>query len=85
MKNDIRFVHREESFEDIAVQELAASQSACICRLQFGRCKQEECESCHIGKEFQNCYEHLSDYDRVRLSKYVSRQYVQDSLHRKNG
>ena len=79
--NEIRLVHREETFNDLAVRELARGRSACICRIQFGSCKKEECKSCSIGREYRNCYNQMNDYDRARLSKYVSENYVRDSLY----
>ena len=80
MENELRFVHREETFNDLAVRELAESRSACICRLQFGRCSKEECSNCEIGKQYRNCYNQMNDYDKQRLSKYVSEKYVKDSV-----
>lgn len=52
MENEFRFVHREETFNDLAVRELAAGRSACICRIQFGRCTKDECTSCEIGRQY---------------------------------
>ena len=77
--NEIRLVHREETFNDLAVRELARGRSACICRIQFGACKKQDCSNCNIGLEYRNCYNQMNDYDRVRLSKYVSENYVHDS------
>lgn len=79
--NEIRFVHREETFNDLAVRELATSRSACICRLQFGACEKTDCEKCEIGSDYHNCYNHMNDYDRARLFSYTSKQYMQDSLY----
>lgn len=81
MENELRFVHREETFNDLAVRELADGRSACICRLQFGRCTKDECTSCEIGKQYRTCYNQMNDYDKQRLSKYVSENYIQDSLY----
>ena len=81
MENELRIVHREETFNDFAVRELAAGRSACICRIQFGRCTKDECTSCDIGRQYRNCYNQMNDYDKQRLSKYVSQNYVQDSLY----
>ena len=77
---EIRFVHREETFNDLAVRELADSRSACICRLQFGRCNEKECASCDIFKQYSDCYNQMNEYDRQRLAKYVSEKYCKDSL-----
>lgn len=79
--NELRFVHREETFNDLAVRELAMSRSACICRLQFGACEKTDCNKCEISSEYRNCYNHMSDYDKARLSSYVSKYYMQDSLN----
>ena len=79
--NELRFVHREETFNDLAVRELARSRSACICRLQFGACDKTECAQCEIGRDYHNCYNQMNDYDKTRLSSYVSKYYLQDSLH----
>ena len=81
MDDEIRFVHREETFNDLAVRELAKSRSACICRLQFGSCTKDECNTCSIGREYRNCYNQMNDYDKNRLSSYVSQFYKQDSLY----
>ena len=79
MNNDFRFVHREETFNDLAVRELAKGRSACICRIQFKRCTTDECEHCQINARFQECFDSMSDYDKQRLSSYIARQYVIDS------
>lgn len=80
MDNEIRLVHREETFNDLAVRELGRSRSACICRLQFGACLKEECVSCPIGQNYRACYSQMNDYDKQRLSTYVSENYRVDSL-----
>lgn len=80
MDNEIRFVHREETFNDLAVRELAAGRSACICRLQFGRCVMSECKACSIAKQYSACYSQMTDYDKQRLATYINEQYMQDSL-----
>lgn len=79
MNEEIKFVTREETFNDLAVRELAVGRSACICKLQFGRCKRSECGSCSIGEQYRNCYDQMNDYDKQRLAACVSRQYVIDS------
>lgn len=78
--NEIRLVHREETFNDLAVRELARGRSACICRLQFGACKKVECKACEISRNYSTCYKNLNEYDRERLATYVSDCYVEDSL-----
>lgn len=80
MDKELRLVTREETFNDLAVRELAKGRSACICNIQFGRCKREECNSCTLHKQYINCYNQLSDYDRQRLASYIAEQYIEDSM-----
>lgn len=80
-ENELRFVHREETFNDLAVRELARSRSACICRLQFGACEKTECNQCEIGHDYRSCYNQMNEYDKTRLSSYVSKYYLSDSLY----
>lgn len=79
MEDDLRFVHREETFKDLAVRELAKTRSACICRIQFGRCTQNECKHCAVNQRYKSCYNELSDYDKQRLLSYTAERWVQDS------
>jgi len=79
--NEIRFVHREETFTDLAVRELAESCSACMCRLQFKRCTDDECEHCQEGIGFRKCYNQMSDYDRQRFTSYLRQAYARNSMH----
>ena len=79
--NEIRLVHREETFNDLAVRELARGRSACVCRIQFGSCSKDDCKNCSIGKQYSHCYNQMNDYDKARLAKYVSENYVHDSLY----
>ena len=79
--NEIRFIHREETFTDLAVRELAESCSACLCRLQFKRCTEDECENCHEGIAFRRCYNQMSDYDRQRFTNYLRQSYARNSEH----
>ncbi len=80
MKNELNIVTRQETFNDLAVRELAEGRAACICSIQFGRCKKEECNTCPINKQYNNCYRQMTDYDKQRLAKYVSENYVRDSV-----
>lgn len=80
-QKEVKIVTREETFNDLAVRELAKGRSACICRLQFGRCKKEECARCAISRQYESCYKQLSDYDKLRLTEYVSEEYLTDSLN----
>lgn len=79
-ENEMRLVTRQETFNDFAVRELAKGRSACICCIQFGRCKKSECASCQIHAEYENCYNQMNDYDRARLANYVSEYWREDSL-----
>lgn len=78
-QREVKIVTRQETFNDLAVRELAKSRSACICKIQFGRCKKRECMRCPIGRQYANCYIQLNDYDKLRLSEYVSQAYLRDS------
>lgn len=80
MQDDFRFVHREESFEDLAVRELAKSRSACMCRLQFGRCTRDECKTCQVNQRFQRCWNQMSDYDKQRTQSYTAQLYAERSV-----
>lgn len=79
MADDFRFVHREETFTDLAVRELAKSRSACICRIQFGRCTKDECKHCSVNRQFARCYNELSDYDKQRVHSYTADRWLEDS------
>lgn len=82
MANDgIKIVHREETFNDHAVDELADARAQCICRLQFGRCTRNECKSCSHHAHFISCYNNMNDYDRTRLDAKISRKYSMYSSH----
>ena len=81
MSEEIRVVTRQETFNDLAVRELAKGRSACLCRIQFGRCDKTECAHCTIGKQYRNCYNAMNDYDRNRLASYVATQYAIDSKY----
>ena len=81
MSEEIKIVTRQETFNDFAVRELAEGRSACICKLQFGRCDKTECAHCSVGKQYRNCYSVMNDYDRNRLAGYVSKQYAIDSKY----
>lgn len=79
MSEEIKIVTRQETFNDLAVRELARSRSACICKIQFGRCEKTECAHCAIGKQYKNCYSAMNDYDKNRLASYIGDYYVVDS------
>ncbi len=73
--NEIRFVTRQETFNDLAVRELAQSRAKCICLIQNKRCKKGECASCPTFKRYFNCFSQLSDYDQQRLHNYTAEYY----------
>lgn len=77
---EFKVVTREETFNDLAVRELAKGRSACICRLQFGRCRKEECGQCEVHRQYAACYNQMNDYDRQRLATYISENWEHDSL-----
>lgn len=79
MDNNVKFVHREESFNDLAVQELAKVRSACICKVQFERCNKSECKDCPVNIRFKYTVNQMNAYDRSRLNSYISDQYFYDS------
>lgn len=77
--NEFRLVTRQESFNDLAVRELAKGRAACICKLQFGRCTKNDCKYCRIHAQYSACYSQMNEYDRQRLSTYISENYVRYS------
>ena len=77
--NEFRLVTRQESFNDFAVRELARGRAACICKLQFGRCTKNDCKYCRIHAQYSACYSQMNEYDRQRLSTYISENYVRYS------
>ncbi|MBR1402752.1 MAG: hypothetical protein IJ558_01085 [Treponema sp.] len=81
MKEDdeIKIVTREETFNDLAVRELAKGKAACICRLQFKRCMKNQCKTCPCAQKFNNCVNEMSEYDRLRLDTYTAEYYVKYS------
>jgi len=83
-KQEIRFIHRNETFTDVAVQELAKSKAKCICCLQFHRCIPEDCKNCSIEKEYQNCVNAMNDYEKNRLTTYTNDYYLNFSSNPMN-
>lgn len=73
--NEIKVVTRQETFNDLAVRELAKSRARCLCCIQFKRCKKEQCQSCSTYAKYQNCVSHMNDYDLTRLSSYTAAYY----------
>lgn len=82
--NEIRFVTRQETFNDLAVRELALSRAKCICLIQNKRCKKGECASCPTFKRYFNCFSQMSDYDQQRLQNYTSEYYSKFSASPSN-
>lgn len=81
MDNEIKVVTRQETFNDLAVRELAKGRAACICRMQFKRCAKTDCPNCRIYKQYKNCYSVMNDYDKTRLASYVGDYYTVYSYH----
>ena len=74
-ENEIKFVHRQETFNDHAIDELAKTRAACLCKMQFKRCTRAECENCSTFQRLENCLSAMNDYDRSRFNNYVSSYY----------
>jgi len=77
--DDMRFVYRQETFDDLAIRELAKSRAMCMCRLQFGRCTLKDCDRCNTWLRFKECHNQLDDYNRTRISNYITRYYTRFS------
>ena len=45
-ENEIKIVTRQETFNDLAVRELAQARAKCICRVQNKRCNKSKCSTC---------------------------------------
>lgn len=76
---DINLNHHDVTFSDIAVRELAKQSAACICRRQFKRCTNSECIICSLHEDYMNCFNQMSDYDKLRLNNYTTEYYLQYS------
>lgn len=79
--DEIRIVHREDTFNDRAVKELAWVKAKCLCRVQFKRCLENECNDCPLAANYKESVSFMNDYDRARLSSYTAEYYAQESLH----
>lgn len=79
MGEELHVVTRQETFNDYAVRELAQSKAACLCRIQFKRCKLDKCAACETYKHLTNCKNCMSDFDRERLQHYTSVYYMEYS------
>lgn len=80
MEPEVRIVHREETFNDLAVRELAKTRAACICRVQFGRCSKRDCGNCKQFQRVNNCQALMNDYDKSRLDTYTAEYYKEYSV-----
>lgn len=72
---DIRIIHREETFNDLAVRELAKTKATCHCLLQFGRCDSSECARCPTNARLNECVGSMNSYDKLRFDQYTIRSY----------
>lgn len=79
--NEFRFIHREETFTDHAIDELASSKGKCLCCIQFKRCSIKDCQKCSHNKQYQKCYASMSDYDRNRLLNRTNDYYLEYSKY----
>lgn len=75
MFDELRFVTRNETFNDLAVRELAQTRARCLCLVQNGRCKKNECAKCITFKRYFQCFSQMSEYDRLRLQNYTCQYY----------
>lgn len=73
--DELKLVTRQETFNDLAVRELAKSQAACLCRLEYKRCTKSRCATCETHRRLTTCKGSLSDYDAERLKNYTTEYY----------
>ena len=81
MGDEVHVVTREETFNDLAVRELAKSRAACLCRIQFKRCKLDKCTNCSTYKRLENCKSCMNDFDIERLNHYTNVYYTEYSMN----
>ena len=77
MEQEMKIVTRQETFNDFAVRELGKIRAACMCRIQFKRCKKSECANCPQHKKLDSCLEAMNDYDRLRLDSSTAEFYAE--------
>lgn len=77
----IKITHREETFNDHAVKELADLRGRCLCCLQFERCSDDDCKCCSINRRYKQCISQMNDYDRTRLNAAVADAYSKYSMN----
>lgn len=70
--NETRFVHRAETYTDVAIDELGKSRALCMCNKLFGRCTEDECVQCNKEKDFVDCFNSLSAYDQLRVKNRIT-------------
>lgn len=76
---EIKIVTREETFNDLAVRELAKTQARCMCMLQYKRCDKSMCANCRSGQRLASCKACMNDYDKERLDNYTIEYYQEYS------
>ncbi len=76
MDDSLYFRHHKETFDDLAVRELAKSRATCFCLLEFGRCTRKECKSCEKARRYMNCYSQMNDYNKERIAGYIGDYYA---------
>lgn len=81
MEEEIKVVTRQETFNDLAVRELAKGKASCLCRIQFKRCKLDKCTTCDRHKRLMNCKAAMSDFDIERLNHYTNVYYMEYSMN----
>lgn len=75
-RDEIKIIHKDRTFSDQALHDLAHTQAACMCRLQFGSCTKENCKNCETKIQLRNCKRELSDYDLLRLKSMTGDEYA---------
>lgn len=73
--NEIKIVNRNQSFDEMVVQEIGSQRAKCLCLLQFKRCKRNECSNCPVNARINNCYKVMSDFDRIRVDSQTGLYY----------
>jgi hypothetical protein len=73
---ETRFIHREETFTDHAIEELAQIKAACMCRIQYGSCKEHHCKQCKLHSYVEECTQNMSAYDKARVKSHIGKYYI---------
>lgn len=74
--DEIKIIHKDRTFSDQALHDLAHTQAACMCRLQFGSCTKENCRNCETKMQLKHCKSELCDYDLLRLKTMTGDEYA---------